>query len=248
MPQGGKISYDIAESDKDKPGVISDYDVADNFSDNMTKIDELAKGKTIYDLANIQSRLQYDEIVGLIGEEPSFLRLRALYYLWRVEPEQFYVKLRQLAQPVGGKILVSNDNLEMGKIFELVLGRHGFTCIYESSPLKTLEILEDDNNIALLVTDILKPQMDGIQMINQFRAIPRAKYLPVIIASASGFNLEASRDSKPIEIDLYMPMPFLIKEFLNGVKILLLRDYEGLEQHFRASGVNSVFKFLREST
>ncbi len=214
----------------------------------MTKINELALGKTIYDLANLQSRLRYDEIAGFIGEGPSFLRLRALYYLWRVEPEQFYTKLHQLAQPIGGKILVSNDNPEMGKIFKLILERPGFTCIYESSPLRTLEILEDDNDIALLVTDILKPQMDGIQMINQLRAIPRAKYLPIIVASASGFILEASRDSRPIKIDLYIPMPFLIKEFLNGVKLLLLCDCEGLEQHFRASGVNSVFKFLLEST
>ncbi len=209
--------------------------------------DELALGKTIYDLANIQSRLRYDEIVELIGEEPSFLRLRALYYLWRVEPEQFYVKLRQLAQPIGGKILVSNDAPEMRELFRLILERHGFTCIHESSPLRTLEIRAGDNDIALLITDILKPQMNGIEMINRLRAIPRAKYLPIIVASASSFTLGPNR-FRSIKIDLNIPAPFFISELLNGIKLLLLCDCDGLEQHFRDSEANSVFKFLREST
>ncbi len=209
---------------------------------SLDEMDEISMGRAICYLGDIKSRLCYDKIILFLTEEPSHLRPRVLYYLYRVEPEQLYTKLRELKQVISGKILVSDDNSDLGAAYRRTLEREGLGCIDEWSPLATLKKLESDNSIVLLITDIMKPEMSGMEMITIYRATLRKKYIPIIVASATGWSYALDR---MLKVDLVIPKPFSISEFIANINLLLLYNPNELEQHLRTSNpTESIFKYL----
>ena len=103
-----------------------------DIADGMDEMDEILLGRAICYLGDIKSRVRYNEIMEFIIEAPSFLRLRALYYLWRVEPEQFYSRLHDLARLVSGKILISDDEPGVIEILRVQLEYDGLGMVHLS--------------------------------------------------------------------------------------------------------------------
>jgi two-component system sensor histidine kinase EvgS len=141
------------------------------------------------------------------------------------------------------KILTSDDDPSLARLYDHFLGDLELQCINELSSLKTLDIIQEDKDISMLITDISKPFMDGEEMIRRITALDKTKHLPIMVCSARCHD--ANRFFDPIKVDLVIGKPMTIKDLKAGINLLIRYDYDALEQHLRTSAPeNSVFKFL----
>lgn len=108
------------------------------------------------------------------------------------------------------KILIIDDDSRNIFALTAVLKAKNYTCISADSAEKGFRLMESSNDIALVLMDIMMPDMDGYEAIAQMKTHPRLKHIPVIAVTAQAMLgdkercLEAgavSYISKPIRVD-----------------------------------------------
>jgi CheY-like chemotaxis protein len=72
-----------------------------------------------------------------------------------------------------------------------MLERQGFRTFFTVDSWEALEICRTES-IALIVSDIVKPHMNGLEMVMELRAEPRLRHIPVIFVSARADYVEAA--------------------------------------------------------
>jgi CheY-like chemotaxis protein len=117
-------------------------------------------------------------------------------------------KNRHLSADIKG-ILIVDDEPEFVKTLHRHLRREGFTLFSASDGRKAREQIEqslkEDNRIQVVVTDILMPRMDGIELMQWIKAFhPKISLLAV-----SGFSetIVAQKLIRP-DMDEYCQKPF----------------------------------------
>ena len=78
------------------------------------------------------------------------------------------------------KVLVVDDETTIRKLVCSILQRAGFKAMDAGSAQEALSQFTDD--VALLLTDVVMPEMGGPELARQFR--PRCPDLPVVLMSA----------------------------------------------------------------
>ncbi len=87
------------------------------------------------------------------------------------------------------KILIAEDDTIVQKIVSSVVEGMGYAAIISPNGKHAYEMLKENRDINLLITDIMMPEMDGKQLIRTLRGDSGFKDLPVIIMSAvAGIN------------------------------------------------------------
>jgi CheY-like chemotaxis protein len=83
---------------------------------------------------------------------------------------QMAVKIERLATPNGAKfrVLVAEDDEAIGMLIKKILSRFGYECVHCMNGLEALEYLSK-NRIHLLITDLMMPGMDGMDLIREIR-------------------------------------------------------------------------------
>ncbi|MDF3129902.1 response regulator [Kiritimatiellaeota bacterium B1221] len=71
------------------------------------------------------------------------------------------------ARAVLGKILVVDDNPQILQLSSLVLEELNYRVLTSSSPVAALKIIQEDPEVALLLTDVLMPDMTGQDLYEQ---------------------------------------------------------------------------------
>jgi two-component system chemotaxis response regulator CheY len=84
------------------------------------------------------------------------------------------------------KILVVDDDRLSRRIMEKNLASQGYKVITAEDGEKALEILTEDADISLVITDWNMPRMDGVELCRAARALKRSRYLPLILLTARG--------------------------------------------------------------
>lgn len=117
------------------------------------------------------------------------------------------------------KILVVEDNTELSKLFCRVLTREGYTPLEAQDGMEALDIL-DNEYVDLIITDIMMPRMDGIELVRELRD---ARYtLPVLMITAKD-TFADKQQSFNAGVDDYMVKPVDVNEMMLRVKALLRR-------------------------
>ena len=132
----------------------------------------------------------------------------------------------------GDRILVVDDNADLRSYLRRVLSKHWVVDVAEDG-LKALErIRERAPNLVL--SDIMMPNCDGIELLRVLRSNPQTERLPIILLSARAGE-EASIDGLRRGADDYIVKPFsedrLLAKIEAALKIAKLR--EGREQFLR---------------
>ena len=118
------------------------------------------------------------------------------------------------------KILVIEDDLDMAGILEGQLKDAGYTVTVTNNGADGLKLaakMEHD----LIVLDLMLPEMDGLEICRQVRALPG--YTPILMLTALSSEIDKVVGLE-MGADDYMTKPFSLRELIARVKTILRRE------------------------
>jgi two-component system cell cycle sensor histidine kinase/response regulator CckA len=113
-----------------------------------------------------------------------------------------------------GTILLVEDEPMVRTVAERALTRHGYKVLTATNGEEALEIIDRGDEIALLISDVVMPVMDGPTMVREARKT-RPK-LPILFMS--GYAEEQLRKSIDIANVAFLPKPFSVQELAEAVR------------------------------
>jgi CheY-like chemotaxis protein len=81
-------------------------------------------------------------------------------------------------------ILIVEDNPASAKIIDLNLKKNGYVTIVVHSGKDALRCLDSNPEIELIISDLMMPEMDGLELINKIKGKPGWKDTPVIMCTS----------------------------------------------------------------
>ena len=115
-------------------------------------------------------------------------------------------------------VLVVEDNPDIIRVIHLTLRRH-FKVMAAPDGQKGLEMAKA-NAPNLIVTDLMMPVMDGLELTRHLRADPSTKHIPIIMLTARG-DVEDRVTGLDTGVNAYLSKPFSAKELLSTTRGLL---------------------------
>lgn len=81
-------------------------------------------------------------------------------------------------------LLVVEDNTISQRMLEVVLQSNGFAVVTAKNGRQALERLAERDDIQMILTDLMMPEMDGMQLLEEIAKHPQWKTLPVIVLTS----------------------------------------------------------------
>ena len=116
------------------------------------------------------------------------------------------------------RILVVEDNEDVRELAESMLGAAGYAVMSAASGERALELLEEENDIDLLFTDVIMPGgMNGLQLAERVRA--RRPETPILITTGYMDELPSPTSrTQPLDV---LSKPYRQEELLSRVRAIL---------------------------
>jgi DNA-binding response OmpR family regulator len=125
------------------------------------------------------------------------------------------------------QILCIEDEPEMIDLIRLILGRRGFEVVGAAGGKEGLEKMQQ-HPPALVLLDLMMPDMDGWEVYQQMKADEKTKDIPVIVVTAKAQSIDKVLGLHIAKVDDYIAKPFSPQELLNSVdKVLGGEDLPG---------------------
>ncbi|MES3018705.1 MAG: response regulator [Bacteroidota bacterium] len=119
------------------------------------------------------------------------------------------------------KVLIIDDDSRNIFALSAVLKARGFHCISATGAAEGIQLLIDDPEVGIVLMDMMMPDMDGYEAIDQIRSNDIIASIPIIAVTAQAMvgdrekTLAAGADnyaSKPIDVDF---LTNILNEHLN---------------------------------
>lgn len=118
------------------------------------------------------------------------------------------------------KLLVVDDSSTMRRIIKNTLSRLEYENVFEGEDgLQGWNILDQNPDIGMLITDWNMPEMNGLELVKKVRADARFNDLPIIMVTTEGGKAEVITALKA-GVNNYIVKPFtpqVLKEKLSAV-------------------------------
>ncbi len=110
----------------------------------------------------------------------------------------------------GEQVLIVDDDIRNVFALTSVLEQYGLTVLYAENGREGIEVLEQHEDVALVLMDIMMPEMDGYATMKAIRRMPQFASLPIVALTAKAMkgdkekSLEAGATdhvTKPVETD-----------------------------------------------
>jgi len=124
-----------------------------------------------------------------------------------------------------GTVLLVEDEPMVRTVAERALTRHGYKVISADNGEEALDILAREEEIALLVSDVVMPGMDGPAMVREARK--SRPELPILFIS--GYAEEQLRKSIDLDKVAFLPKPFSVQELAEAARRALETKPAGKE-------------------
>jgi len=118
------------------------------------------------------------------------------------------------------KILVVDDESRMRKLVRDFLEREYFEVLEAGDGIEAMDIFYEHNDIALMILDVMMPEMDGWQVCREVRQHSK---LPVIMLTARGDERDELQGFE-LGVDEYISKPFSPKILVARVNAILRRS------------------------
>jgi PAS domain S-box-containing protein len=132
------------------------------------------------------------------------------------DPTGTTAALTPAGAPPQARVLVADDNADMREYLTRILTGAGYEVDAVNDGRQALDAIRS-NAPDLLVSDVMMPGLDGLQLVAALRADPRTASVPVLLLSARA-GQEASIEGLQAGADDYMVKPFAAAELLARVR------------------------------
>ncbi len=105
-------------------------------------------------------------------------------------------------------ILIADDSESIRVVVGLALREAGFTVIVAKDGKDALDLLKQNEQVSLIISDLNMPILDGILFLKEVRKLDKFKYLPFLILTTE------SQDSKKTEAKNAGATGWIIKPFV----------------------------------
>jgi len=127
-------------------------------------------------------------------------------------------------------VLLVNDNPDVSEMLAALLRREGYQVVSAANGLRALEFARSiDPDI--VISDVVMPEMDGLEFCRQLKQDARTANLPVLLASGVLIDAEDSLHGLLAGADDYIEMPFRHQELL--IKVARLVERHRVERRYR---------------
>ena len=120
----------------------------------------------------------------------------------------------------SGTILVVEDDPDVRKTAVAIFNKLGYVTLEAKDGVSALEILEKDNKIDLLFTDVMMPRMDGYELTRELRSTDAYRDIPIVMVTSRGERIDRIRGFDA-GVDEYITKPHDRHELLRAVRRLL---------------------------
>ena len=134
----------------------------------------------------------------------------------------------------GTKILIVDDEQRMRKLVRDYMIREGYIALEAGNGRQALDIFNTEQNIALIILDVMMPEMDGWQVLSEIRKTSR---VPIIMLTAKSDERDELRGFE-LGVDEYVTKPFSPRTLSARVNAILRRTMgSAAEKHLEAGGI-----------
>ncbi|MGQ5578166.1 HAMP domain-containing protein [Streptomyces sp. ECR3.8] len=106
-----------------------------------------------------------------------------------VEPEAQAARTPRKGIRFGGqKVLIVDDDIRNVFALTSVLEQHGLSVLYAENGREGIEVLEQHDDVAVVLMDIMMPEMDGYATTTAIRRMPQFAGLPIIALTAKAMK------------------------------------------------------------
>ena len=120
------------------------------------------------------------------------------------------------------KVLVIDDDPVILELLRVNFEIEGFAVVSAGDGKEGLERARRDKP-DLILSDIMMPRMDGLELVTQLRGDPKTRAVPVILLSAKAQNAEVKAGLEA-GADDYVTKPFDPLELIDRVNALLSKS------------------------
>lgn len=117
------------------------------------------------------------------------------------------------------KILIVDDEPHMLRVTEFSLRRGGYQLLIGRNGREAIE-LADREQPALIVMDVLMPELDGLGALRLLKQSPKTASIPVIMLTARG-HVMTRQDAEDSGASLFLTKPFSPNQLLTEAKRLI---------------------------
>jgi two-component system cell cycle sensor histidine kinase/response regulator CckA len=114
----------------------------------------------------------------------------------------------------SGTVLLVEDEPMVRAVAERALTRHGYTVVTANNGEEALEVIERGDEIALMISDVVMPGMDGPATVREARK--SRPHLPILFMS--GYAEEQLRKSIDFDNVAFLPKPFSVQELAEAAR------------------------------
>ena len=141
------------------------------------------------------------------------------------EDEQVDAPLSLTVSPPNGRskfrLLLAEDNHYFHQYIRIILENH-FDIYVCSNGQEALDHLLHQESPDLLITDLMMPELDGLQLLREIRSNPDWAHIPVLMLTARSL-LQDQEQAFTLGVDDYITKPFLESEIIASINNLLER-------------------------
>ena len=137
--------------------------------------------------------------------------------------QQMLERLHQTDEAlIGKKVLVIDDDVRNIFALSSLLERHGINVLTATGGAEAIELIDKTPDVALVLVDIMMPQMDGYQTIRLIRERPIFRLLPMIALTAKAMKGDREKCLEAGASD-YIAKPVNSEQLLSLLRIWLHR-------------------------
>src|SRR6202163_2660891 len=162
-------------------------------------------------------------------ESPERLLDETALFLHRVvtdlppEKQRMLEKLHRSDEAlVGKKVLVVDDDVRNIFALSSVLERRGMTVLTAGTGREAIKTLESTKDVAIVLMDIMMPEMDGYETMQVIRQNPRLRRLPIIALTAKAMKGDREKCLEAGASE-YLAKPVNTDQLLSALRIWLHR-------------------------
>ncbi|HYV99793.1 MAG TPA: response regulator, partial [Gemmatimonadaceae bacterium] len=224
-------SYDCAVLDLRLPD-MSGFEVLENIRDTKTLADlpvVVFTGKELSPDEDARLHTLARSVVVKGVESPERLLDETALFLHRVIadlPAEKQAMLDRLHRSdddlIGKRVLVVDDDVRNIFALSSVLERRGMEVVTASNGFEAIATLEAQPNTAIVLMDIMMPEMDGYETMRAIRQKPSLRRLPIVALTAKAMKGDREKCLEAGASD-YLAKPVNTEQLLSALRLWLHR-------------------------